>query len=63
MDWERVEVLTLQKNQTKRMLLESLYISNEQNATNKNVGMAHGSVFDYVLSDVTLPKHKGAFKF
>ena len=63
MDWEKVEVLNFEKNQTKRMLLESLYISNEQNATNKNVGMVHGSVFDYILNDVVLPNPKGTFKF
>ena len=58
-DWNKVEVLHSEKNQTKRMLLESLYIAKEKNATNRNEGMVHGTVFQFLLGDLHLPKPKG----
>jgi len=62
-DWKKVEVLHSEKNQTKRMLLESLYIAKEKNATNRNEGMVHGTVFEFLLGDLHLPKPKGGFMF
>ena len=57
-DWSKVTIHTVEQNQTKRCLLESLFIAKDGNAVNKQPGLLHSSIWEWTLEGCSLPLKK-----
>ena len=55
-DWSNVTVHAVEPNQTKRCLIESLYIARNQTAVNKQPGLVHSNIWEWALEDCTFSK-------
>ena len=57
-DWQHIQIVDIEKNNNKRMLLESWHIKRQANPVNRHNGMSHSPIYEWLLHDIEPKKVK-----
>ena len=57
-DWAHVKILDIESSLKKRLLLESWYIKRELNPVNKQSGITHSPIYEWLLQGINPVKPK-----